>query len=181
MAIHPYPSDVGARWSLPDGTLVKVRPIRPEDAEVEASFVRNLSENARYFRFMTPLKELPREMLIRFTQIDYDRELALVAVVEQAGVENQIGVARYVTLDGTRAHVALVVADEWQHRGIGRRLFQMIIDVARARGIGSLEGEVLAENHHARALVTALGFSLRADPENPDVCVFDKPLVPSSS
>ena len=178
MAIHPYPIASGARWELPGGAIATVRPIRPEDAEMEASFVRNLSDNARHFRFMVGIKELTREMLIRFTQIDYDRELALVVLVEQGGTEVEIAVARYVMNPDVRsASVAIVVADEWQRKGIGTRLFGMLIDAARARGIERLEGEMLAENSAVRALVTRFGFTIRADPESADICLIEKMLV----
>jgi acetyltransferase len=176
MAIHPYPRDVGARWQLPGGATVTVRPIRPEDAEMEASFVRNLSESARHFRFMIGVKELTREMLIRFTQIDYDRELALVGLVERGSQETQIAVARYVKADPESAHVAIVVADAWQGRGIGARLFELLIEAARARGIARLEGELLAENVPARSLMARLGFSIRRDPDSPDLCLVEKSL-----
>ena len=177
MAIHPYPSELRTRWLLPDGAAVTIRPIRPEDAELEASFVRNLSDNARHFRFMVGLKELPREMLIRFTQIDYDRELALVAMVEREGTETQIGVARYATTGPRVANVAIVVADGWQGRGIGKRLFGLMIESARARGFERLEGEILAENEGARALVVGHGFTLRRDPESPELLLIEKRLA----
>jgi acetyltransferase len=177
MAIHPYPTDVGARWELPGGVTVTVRPIRPEDAEMEASFVRNLSDDARHFRFMSGVKELTREMLIRFTQIDYDRELALVGVVEREGKETQIAVARYVRVDPESAQVAIVVADEWQGRGIGARLLELLMEAARARGLVRLEGEVLAENTAVRALLSRLGFSFRRDPESADVLLIEKALT----
>lgn len=178
MAIHPYPSELSARWELPGGAIATVRPIRPEDAAMEASFVRNLSDDARHFRFMVALKELPREMLFRFTQIDYDRELALVVLVNQGGAEVEIAVARYVmTPDVRSATVAIVVADEWQGKGIGARLFGMLIDAARARGIERLEGEMLAENSAVRALVTRFGFTIRADPKDADICLIEKTLV----
>jgi acetyltransferase len=177
MAIHPYPTDVGGRWQLPGGVTVTVRPIRPEDAEMEASFVRNLSDHARHFRFMLALKELTREMLIRFTQIDYDRELALVALVEQGGKETQIAVARYARSDAETAHVAIVVADAWQGRGIGARLLRTLVAAARARGITRLEGEVLHENTTALALMARLGFSIRRDPDSPDLCLVEASLA----
>jgi acetyltransferase len=176
MAIHPYPSDVGARWQLPGGVTVTVRPIRPEDAELEASFVRNLSDDARHFRFMTGVKELTREMLIRFTQIDYDRELALVGIVEQEGRETQIAVARYIKADPGCAHIAIVVADEWQGRGIGARLLELLEEAARARGIIRLEAEVLAENLPIRALLARLGYSFHRDPDAADVFLVEKDL-----
>lgn len=178
MAIHPWPSDVGDRWLLPDGTVVRVRPIRPEDAEMEASFVRHLSEDSRHLRFMTAMKELTREMLIRFTQLDYARELALVALVERGGEASEIAVARYSMVDREGAHVALVVADEWQGRGIGTRLLAKLIDVARARGVARLEGEFLGENAPIRAVLTRLGFSFRRDPDGGDVILLEKRLAP---
>ncbi|WP_242392519.1 bifunctional acetate--CoA ligase family protein/GNAT family N-acetyltransferase [Anaeromyxobacter oryzisoli] len=176
MAIHPYPSDVGARFELRDGTTVTVRPIRPEDAELEASFVRNLSDHARFFRFMTSVKELTREMLVRFTQIDYDRELALVGLVEREGREVQIAVARYTLTDPESAHISVVVADEWQGRGLGGRLLELLAELARARGAVRLEGEILAENERVRALLARLGYSFRRDPEEPDVFLIEKAL-----
>jgi acetyltransferase len=180
MAIHPYPSDVGARWLLRDGASVTVRPIRPEDAEMEASFVRSLSDNARHFRFMIALKELTREMLVRFTQIDYDRELALVGLVEQGGKETEIAVARYIKVDAESAHVAIVVADAWQGRGVGARLLRMLVDTARARGIRRLEGEVLAENAVALSLMRRVGFSVKRDRDSPDLCLIEMALGPAS-
>ncbi len=82
MAIHPYPSTLVETVELPDGTPLQIRPIRPEDATIEKAFVERLSERSRYLRFMQPLSELTPEMLSRFTQIDYDREMALIAVVD---------------------------------------------------------------------------------------------------
>jgi acetyltransferase len=177
MPIHPYPSALRAQWTAPDGAVVTARPIRPEDAVMEASFVRHLSDAARYFRFMVGLQELPRELLIRFTQIDYDRELALVALVARGAEQLQVGVARYVMTDPSTANVAIVVADEWQRKGIGKRLFEMLIDAARARGITRLEGEVLAENHAASALVKAFGFELSPSGAGDDLVVVEKNLV----
>ncbi len=178
MAIHPYPADLVESWELPGGVAVSVRPIRPEDAEMEASFVRNLSDHARHFRFMTGVKELTREMLVRFTQIDYDRELALVALVEREGRETEIAVARYAKTDPETAHVAIVVADEWQGKGLGRRLLTRLIDVARARGVRRLEGEVLAENGPIRQLLGSLGFTFRRDPDGGDVLLIERNLAP---
>lgn len=178
MAIHPWPSDVGDRWVLPDGTAVRVRPIRPEDAEMEASFVRHLSEDTRHLRFMTAMKELTREMLIRFTQLDYARELALVALVERGDTAEEIAVARYAMTDRESAHLALVVADAWQGRGIGSRLLAHLIEVARARGVTRLEGEFLADNAPIRHVLTRLGFGFRRDPDGGDVILMERRLEP---
>jgi acetyltransferase len=119
LAIHPYPAHLARTVQLNDGTDIVIRPIRPEDAEIEAQFIRDLSDEARYFRFMNSLQELSQEMLVRFTQIDYHNEMALIAVTMTDAGEEQIGVARYTTnLDKTSCEFALVVSDQWQSRGI---------------------------------------------------------------
>jgi len=122
MAIHPYPSHLIQTWTLGDGTEITIRPIRPEDAELEAEFVRRLSPETKYFRFMTTLNELPPPMLARLTQIDYDREMAFIAVTtDKDGKEIELGVARYaVNPDGESCEFAIVVDDEWQGRGLAR-------------------------------------------------------------
>jgi len=168
MAIHPYPAHLVFDWNLPDGRTVTVRPIRPEDAQIEQQFVRNLSPESKYFRFMDTLRELTPAMLARFTQIDYSREMAFIAVLREGGGEREIGVCRYVTNpDAETCEFALVVADEWQRRGLGRRLMGALIDVARARGLKQMFGHVLAQNTPMLTLVELLGFELSADPEDP--------------
>jgi acetyltransferase len=109
MAIHPYPVHLIQEWELPDGRTVTIRPIRPEDAEREQQFVIAMSDESKYYRFMDTIRELTQTMLVRFTQIDYDREMALVATLPDAeGKEVQIGVARYVTNpDGESVEFAL--------------------------------------------------------------------------
>jgi acetyltransferase len=161
MAIHPYPTHLVNRWQLPEGIDLTIRPIRPEDAEIEQAFVRGLSQESKYFRFVNALRELTPSMLARFTQIDYDREMALIAVLEKNQQETEIGVARYIiNPDGESCEFALVIADDWQHKGIGHKLMDSLIDVARIKGLKHMEGEVLASNHNMLNLVTSLGFSV---------------------
>ena len=105
-------------------------------------------------------------MLARFTQIDYDRELALVAVHDVGGVPAFVGVARYITNpDQESAEFAVVVADEWQGRGVARLLMERLLDCARRRGMKRVEGAVLRNNHNMLKFTTALGFETRDDPE----------------
>jgi acetyltransferase len=177
MAIHPYPSHLVHREQLPDGSNVTIRPIRPEDARIEADFVRQLSPEAKYFRFMRALHELSPEMLVRFTQIDYDLEMALIATVEQMDQEIEVGVARYATNpDGRSCEFAVVVADQWAHRGLGVRLMARLMAVARNDGLLTMEGEVMASNHHMLTLCEALGFAIERDPDDPSLRRVSRPL-----
>lgn len=177
MAIHPYPVHLQTSWQLADGTDITIRPIRPEDAQIEEAFVRDLSPQAKYFRFMQALRELTPEMLVRFTQIDYDREMAFIAVVEQDDKELEVGVARYATNpDGESCEFALVVDDEWQHKGIGSRLMNTLMKTAKARGFATMEGEILSDNRNMLNLVRHLGFSTSISPLDQQIVLAVKQL-----
>lgn len=167
LAIHPYPAGLVTPIQLNDGTDIIIRPIRPEDAEIEQQFIRSLSSEAKYFRFMSSLHELSPEMLVRFTQIDYHNEMALIAVRPQPDGEEEIGVSRYVTNpDRKSCEFAIVVSDQWQHRGIAHHLMSKLIEIARDRGIERMDGEVLSNNHKMLELVKGLGFTVNNDPED---------------
>ncbi|MCC5813023.1 MAG: GNAT family N-acetyltransferase [Ectothiorhodospiraceae bacterium] len=177
MAIMPYPGHLSRRDTLSDGTPITIRPIRPEDADMEQDFVRAMSERSRYFRFLEHIRELSKPMLIRFTQIDYDRELALVAMHEGGGGPEALGVARFVTNpDGQSCEFAIAVADRWQGRGVGKRLMQNLINAARDHGLRQMEGQVLAENKSMLAMMEALGFSRRRDPDDPALVRVERAL-----
>ena len=168
MAIHPYPSHLSWEYLLRDGVPLLIRPIRPEDALLERKFVDGLSERSRYLRFMYSLKALTPEMLSRFTQIDYDREMALIAVVQTEAGEEQAGVARYIaSADRRSCEFAVVVADRWQQRGIATRLLRNLIDVARERRFECMDGIVLRENRHMLALARDIGFDQQTAPDDP--------------
>lgn len=170
MAICPYPAHLVSHWELDDGYDVTVRPMRPEDAELVQSFVRTMSEQSRYFRFMEAVRELSPSMLSRFTQIDYDREMALVASVEEGGKEVQIGVARYaINPDGKSCEFALAVTDAWQGRGMGHRLMNRIMEIAREHGLEVIEGDVLAKNNNMIDLAKSMGFTIEAVEDDPAV------------
>ncbi len=177
MAIHPYPAHLATRLQIGSGAEILIRPIRPEDASIEKAFVERLSEQAKYFRFMQALHELTPQMLVRFTQIDYDREMALIAVTREDDEEQEIAVARYIiNPDGNSCEFAIVVADAWSHQGIGTQLMQRLIEVARARGLQIMEGEVLSNNRPMLDMARHLGFNIMARSGEPDVMMVSKPL-----
>jgi len=167
LAIHPYPGHLATGFQLKDGTNILIRPIRPEDADIEQQFVRRLSPEARYFRFMNALQELSQEMLVRLTQIDYFNEMALIAVRPRDDGEEQIGVARYATNpDLESCEFALVVADAWQGHGIGHQLMRKLMEIARDRGLERMEGQVLSSNTRMLNLMQSLQFTIQRDPED---------------
>jgi acetyltransferase len=170
LAIHPYPAHLVAKVQLHDGTDIIIRPIRPEDAEIEQKFIRELSSEAKYFRFMSSLQELTPDMLVRFTQIDYHNEMALIAVKQTGHNEEEIGVARYVTnLDKKSCEFALVVSDQWQRKGIGHYLMQKLMEVARDRGLERMQGEVLRNNYKMLELMKNLNFQMQNHPEDVNI------------
>jgi acetyltransferase len=157
MAIHPYPVELEAELALREGTRVRIRPIRPEDAALELAFFRSLSERSRYHRFMQHLPDLPPKMLARFTQLDYDRELALVAL--HPGRNEFIAVGRYApNADGRTAEFALTVADGWQGKGLGSALLDRLCAAAREAGYDALYGHILPENLDMLQVAERMGF-----------------------
>jgi acetyltransferase len=159
MAIHPYPVELEEDLTLPDGRRVRLRPMRPEDAALEHEFVESLSAQSRYQRFMQHLPRLTPHMLARFTQLDYDRELALVAL--HGG--KFIGVGRYApNPDGETAEFALTVADAWQGKGLGRALLERLCRLARDAGYRALYGYILPGNAAMSDLARRLGFTEEA-------------------
>lgn len=178
LAIHPYPAHLTQQWLI-DGKTIKVRPVRPEDANLEQEFTRAMSEESRFFRFMDHIRELPPSLLVRFTQIDYDREMAFIATeVDANGREQQIGSVRYAqTPDGESVDFALAIADAWQRCGLGRRLMTLLIDCARQRGYRAMIGDILADNPKMLKLVEGLGFSLLPHPDDRSCKRVVKPLL----
>ncbi|HZX33334.1 MAG TPA: bifunctional acetate--CoA ligase family protein/GNAT family N-acetyltransferase [Rhodocyclaceae bacterium] len=179
MAIYPYPTHLIQEWQMNDGQVVTIRPIRPEDADMEQDFVKRMSDESRYYRFMDTIRELTQTMLVRFTQIDYDREMALVATLpDEDGVDKQIGVARYVVNpDGESVEFALAVADDRQKTGVGRKLMSALIDCARMKGYRAVVGDVLATNTKMFRLMTSLGFTIHPHPDDTAVKRVVKPLT----
>jgi len=169
MAIHPYPAKLERIERLPDGLPLRIRPIRPEDATLEIDFVERMSERSRYLRFFSAARGLTPQMLARFTQVDYDRELALIALPE-SGPDSILGVARYNTNpDGDSCEFAIAVADDWYGRGLGTVLMKALMSAARDAGYRSMTGSVLRENDGMLRLASRLKFELRPDPEDPAI------------
>jgi acetyltransferase len=166
LIIAPYPNQYESDWMLRDGTPVLLRPMKPEDEPLVSDFLGKCSEETIYFRYFKLIKNWTHEMLIRFTQNDYDRELGLMAIGLPPGPEVMMGVSRMVmAADRSKAEFAVIIADPWQAKGLGPKLVERITDIAREQGVKLLTGDVLAQNQPMLEMVKRLGFSLRKDTE----------------
>jgi acetyltransferase len=167
LAISPYPAELTEHWTTSDGVRLVIRPIRPEDAEQHGALFARLSPQDIRFRFFSAMRELSAEQMARLTQIDYDREMAFVAVREATG--ETVGVARLVCESESEGEFAIIVEADMKGRGVARHLMQRLIDWARKRRLSAVIGQVLADNAPMLAFVRHLGFSVRRMPEEPEV------------
>ena len=154
---------------LRDGSALTIRAIRPEDYERETAFVRGLSSRTGYRRLLSSRRPTAED-LRRFVEIDPSRELALVAVWGADPTSIQVGVARCARVgEGPDYDFAIVVADAWQHLGLGLELLRGLLEVAAAAGVPRLTGLTLATNDPMLALARRCGFALRRDPHDATV------------
>jgi acetyltransferase len=162
LIIAPYPNQYERDWMLRDGTPVLLRPMKPEDEPLVFNFLQTCSDDTLYFRYFRRIKNWTHEMLVRFTQNDYDREIGLMAVGQPPGPEVMMGVSRLVMdADRQTAEFAIIVADPWQGKGLGPRLVQGAIDIARDQGVKRLYGDVLPQNQPMLDLARRLGFAMK--------------------
>ncbi|MDH3638993.1 MAG: bifunctional acetate--CoA ligase family protein/GNAT family N-acetyltransferase [Gammaproteobacteria bacterium] len=171
LAIRPYPKDLEERIHL-DGLDLLLRPIRPEDEPMHKAFVDGLDPQDVRFRFFGMVREFPHSQMARLTQIDYDREMAIIATQTGAAGDQTVGVVRTVCdPDNVNAEFAIVVSSTLKGRGLGRALLSKMIDYCRARETQYLIGEVLSENERMLHLAESLGFELNKEPDVPVIKV----------
>ena len=170
MSEAPVPEELAESWQVIHGYSISVRPLRRTDLDIESAFVEGLSRETRYNRLLGGAINISRAYIEQLTTIDYSRDMALAAVVMTEDSELLIGVARYVMDTGAQVpapcEFAIVVADAWQGRGIGKHMMLKLIAVARGRGVPQLFGEILAMNHGMLAMVKKLGFRTGRHPED---------------
>jgi acetyltransferase len=164
-----------------DGSSVTIRPTLPQDAELQREFFRALSAEGRYFRFMTPLNELPEAVAQRFISIDYRSHLALLAEVFEDGRETMIGEARYVVdgADAQSCEFAIAVADDWQAKGVARALLDRLERQAAASGIRRMFAETLMTNKAMLRLAKRAGYEVTVNDEVPWLGRLEKCLTRS--
>lgn len=154
-------------WRLRDGTLAVIRPAAPADAPAIQAMVRSLSPTSRYSRFFSGVQEVSPEWLTRFSHAEPRGDVSLLASVLCDGKETLVGMGQYAANPyPERCEFALVIADEWQGRGLGRRLLRNLECLAREAGFERIEGEVLAHNSTMLGLAHVLGYHVRRVPES---------------
>ena len=167
LAIHPYPRQWVSELTLKNNEVATIRPVLPRDSAIMADFVRSMSHETRYFRFISNISELTPRMLSSMSHIDYDREMALLAVINRDGQDLLIGTARYVdNFDDKSCEFAVVLGDEFQGLGLASYLMRQLFKVAADKDIRVMKGIVLAENKRMIDFCQHLGFSIQRDPED---------------
>ncbi|UCG81008.1 MAG: GNAT family N-acetyltransferase [Desulfobacterales bacterium] len=166
MGVKNYPEQYEIHTTTKTGLNILIRPIRAEDAPRLSVLFHALSPRSIYFRFLMPIKAPSEEMLAKFTQIDHDRHVVLAATQKSAADEKILGVFRLMcNPEGNDGELAIVVGDPWQGKGVGAKLFEHGLSIAKERGIESLFGMVLAENTQVLSLARRLGFAIKWDPD----------------
>ncbi len=169
-AIRPYPKEWERHATLPEGTAIFVRPVRPEDEPLYGPFFAAVTADDLRLRFFAPVKNFSHVFIARFTQIDYARAMAFIAIKEATG--EMLGVVRLHTKpDYDSGEFAILVRSDLQGHGLGWLMMQMIIEYARAEGIRSIEGQVLADNTTMLKMCGELGFAISRDPDDPSISV----------
>ncbi len=161
LVISPYPTQYYREVIMNNGKKTVLRPIRPEDEPMEAAMFEMLSKRSIYNRFFGYTPKVDHNLLIRFTQIDYDREMAIIAEVEEDGMKKMAGVVRIVCdAWNETAEYAILVADPWQGQGLGSSLTDFILEIAKEKGINKVYAEVLSNNVVMKTLLQKNGFSI---------------------
>jgi acetyltransferase len=171
LAIRPYPKELEEKIEIKDGRTLLLRPVVPEDEpSLHAGFAKLTPEEIR-LRFLMPLKTLSHVMAARFTQIDYDREMALILTDPGVPGKTEIyGVVRiFADPDNQRAEYAIIIRKDLTGQGLGRLLMQRILDHAQRRGIKEIFGDVLRDNTHMLHLCRDLGFNIAPSEVEPDL------------
>jgi len=165
----PFGALEGTHWieSLRDGTKVLIRPLGPEDREREENFIKRLSPDARRLRFLGTFKQASPALIDQLMDVDYQHQMAFVALAHDGGQLREVGVSRYSEAgNDKRCECAVAVADEWQHRGLGVLLMRHLIAIARKNGYKQMFSVDAAENEPMRTLGEYLGFQRRIDPDD---------------
>jgi len=162
LVISPYPKKYELLWRLKDRREILFRPIKPEDEPLWLEMFQSFSDDSIRYRFFQLLKETPHEVRVRYCNIDYDREIAIVPVIKEGGTAKILGVGRLtIEPDGKTGEIAFIIRDKWQGLGIGAKLVDYVIEIAAEMGIKKIIAIIMNENYRAIKLVEKMGFELK--------------------
>jgi acetyltransferase len=174
-AIRPYPKEWERRLRMPDGHMVFVRPLRPDDEERIKAQVSKVTPEDLRLRFFAPIKEFSHAFIARLIQLDYARAMAFAATDPETG--EMLGVVRlHADANYETGEYAILLRSDLKGRGLGWMLMQLIIEYARSEGLKTIEGQVLRENTVMLQMCEKLGFQIRNDPESADIKLVTLPL-----
>ncbi|MDD5010111.1 MAG: GNAT family N-acetyltransferase, partial [Syntrophorhabdaceae bacterium] len=166
LVITPYPTRYVTTWRMKGGAEVTLRPIRPEDEPLEHELLSTLSEETLRVRFFAIIKDISHEMLTRFCNIDYDREMAIVAEIREGDKKKIIGICRIIIENDLKtAEYAVLVHDDYQGKGLGYKLLDVIIGIAQDKELEEIYGIVLSENEKMLGTAKKLGFTPSYQPD----------------
>jgi len=162
LVVTPYPTKYETLWRLRDGRTVILRPIKPEDEPLWLEMFQNFSEESIRYRFFQILKDTPHETRVRYCNIDYDREIAIVAELTEEGRKRILGVARVsIEPDGKTGEIAFIVADPWQGLGLGTKLVDYVLEICADMKLETIYAIMLADNYRAMGLMKKMGFTVK--------------------
>ncbi len=162
MVISPYPKKYEVLWTLKNGQEVLLRPIKPEDEPMWLEWFQSLSEETIRYRFFQMLKDTPHEVRVRYCNVDYDREIAMVAEMVENGKRKILGVSRLsIESDEKSGEMAFIVSDYWQGLGLGTKMVDYTLDLAKEKGIENVYAIMLPDNYRALSLVKKMGFDIK--------------------
>ncbi len=154
-----YPEDYRSEFKMADGTEAVLRPILPEDYELEKEMFSHFSKETQRLRFFTYINEVTPELIRRYTDVDQNIEVGIMAEVEKDGRKKMAGVVRLISEeDGESGEFAVVVADPWQGKGLGSKFTDHIIDIARKRGMHKVYTFMLPDNYKMKNMLERRGF-----------------------
>jgi acetyltransferase len=161
MVISPYPKKYELLWTLKNGEDVMLRPIKPEDEPLWLEMFQSFSEESIRYRFFEMLRDTPHEVRVRYCNIDYDREIAIVAEAVEGGKKRLLGVTRLsIEPDGKSGEMAFIVGDKWQGLGLGTKMVDYVLEIAKEMGVENVYSIMLPDNYRALSLTKKMGFSL---------------------
>jgi acetyltransferase len=161
LVISPYPKRYETMWTLRNGQEVLLRPIKPEDEPLWLEMFQSFSEEAIRYRFFQLLKDTPHEVRVRYCNIDYDREIAVVAELSEENRKRILGVGRLsIEPDGKTGELAFIIVDQWQGQGLGTKIVDHVLEIAKEMGIETVYAIMLPDNKRALNLTKKMGFKL---------------------